>query len=176
MRAAPATTAYWDGDRLTVCGSIRSRARSSTPPASFDYETACRLRARRRRVRVQGLAAQTVLAAMAARMLDRPVRVTLSRQQLFALVGYRTPTIQRVRLGADPSGRLSALDHQVFEQTSTLYRVAGRTAHVYVSCTRHRTYVPAIGWSPWMCRRRRVRYALLVRRRGRSRWNQPWTS
>ncbi|MGH3454975.1 MAG: xanthine dehydrogenase family protein molybdopterin-binding subunit, partial [Nocardioidaceae bacterium] len=41
-----------------------------------------------------------VLAAMASRVLDRPVRVTLTRQQQFSLVGYRTPTAQRVRLGA----------------------------------------------------------------------------
>ena len=100
---------------------------------------------------------QTVLAAMAARMLDRPVRVTLSRQQLFALVGYRTPTIQRVRLGADPSGRLSALDHQVFEQTSTLYEFAEQTAAfsrvMYAAPnlrTRHRLVALDVPTPRWM--------------------------
>jgi xanthine dehydrogenase YagR molybdenum-binding subunit len=56
------------------------------------------------------------------------VRVTLSRQQQFSLVGYRTPTIQRMRLGADRSGCLTALDHEVFEQTSTVYEFAEQTA------------------------------------------------
>ncbi|MGH3482237.1 MAG: xanthine dehydrogenase family protein molybdopterin-binding subunit [Nocardioidaceae bacterium] len=61
-----------------------------------------------------------VLAAMASRVLDRPVRVTLTRQQQFSLVGYRTPTAQRVRLGADESGRLLAVDHVAYSQTSTV--------------------------------------------------------
>ncbi len=47
-----------------------------------------------------------ILAAMAARELGRPVRVVFTRQHQFSLVGYRTPTIQRVRLGADADGRL----------------------------------------------------------------------
>ena len=47
------------------------------------------------------------LAALAH--LGRPVKLALTRQQMFALVGYRTPTIQRVRLGADPD-RTSAGD------------------------------------------------------------------
>ena len=42
--------------------------------------------------------AAVVLAALAARQVDRPVRLALTRQQLFGPVGYRTPTIQRVRL------------------------------------------------------------------------------
>ncbi|WP_308259315.1 xanthine dehydrogenase family protein molybdopterin-binding subunit [Pseudonocardia sp. H11422] len=71
---------------------------------------------------------QVVLAPMAARQLDRPVRVTLTRQQMFALVGYRTPTIQRVRLGADREGRLTALDHLACEQTSTVVEFAEQTA------------------------------------------------
>jgi xanthine dehydrogenase YagR molybdenum-binding subunit len=61
-----------------------------------------------------------VLAAMASRVLDRPVRVTLTRQQQFSLVGYRTPTAQRVRLGADESGRLLVVDHVAYSQTSTV--------------------------------------------------------
>nr|WP_211176870.1 xanthine dehydrogenase family protein molybdopterin-binding subunit [Pseudonocardia acidicola] len=68
-----------------------------------------------------------VLAPMAARQLNRPVRVTLTRQQMFALVGYRTPTIQRVRLGADRDGRLIALDHLACEQTSTVVEFAEQT-------------------------------------------------
>lgn len=65
--------------------------------------------------------AHNVLAAMAARALPgRPVKFALTRQQMFSLVGYRTPTIQRVRLGADRQGRLSAVVHESVEQTSTL--------------------------------------------------------
>ena len=42
-----------------------------------------------------------IVAALAARRVGRPVKLALTRQQMFALTGYRTPTIQRLRLGAD---------------------------------------------------------------------------
>ncbi len=69
-----------------------------------------------------------ILAALAARAAGRPVKVALTRQQMFALTGYRTPTIQRLRLGADPAGRLTALVHEVVEQSSTLVEFAEQTA------------------------------------------------
>ena len=63
--------------------------------------------------------AQAVLAAMAARELPgRAVKVALTRQQMFSLSGYRPPTIQRVRLGADLDGTLTALAVDVVEQSS----------------------------------------------------------
>ena len=61
-----------------------------------------------------------VLAAMAAREVDRPVSLVLTRQQLFDLVGYRTPTMQRIRLGCDADGKLTAILHDAVSQTSTL--------------------------------------------------------
>ncbi|RKR92468.1 xanthine dehydrogenase molybdenum binding subunit apoprotein [Micromonospora pisi] len=69
-----------------------------------------------------------VLAAMAARQVDRPVRLALTRQHLFSLVGYRTPTIQRVRLGADADGRLAAFAHDAISQSSTMTEFAEQTA------------------------------------------------
>ena len=73
-----------------------------------------------------------VLAAMAARAAGRPVKFAVPRQQMFATTGYRTPTIQRMRLGADHDGRLNAIFHDVFEQTSTVKEFAEQTA----TCTR----------------------------------------
>jgi xanthine dehydrogenase YagR molybdenum-binding subunit len=70
---------------------------------------------------------QAVLAAVAARIVERPVKVALTRQQLFSMVGYRTPTIQRVRLGASRDGRLAAIGHDAFEQTSTIREFAEQT-------------------------------------------------
>ena len=69
-----------------------------------------------------------VLAAMAAKVVGRPVKVAATRQQMFALVGYRTPTIQRVRLGAEADGTLVAISHEAAEQTSTLKEFAEQTA------------------------------------------------
>ena len=69
-----------------------------------------------------------ILAAMAARAVGRPVKVALTRQQMFDLTGYRTPTIQRLRLGADAHGRLTAIAHEVVEQTSIITEFAEQTA------------------------------------------------
>ncbi|MEA2190550.1 MAG: xanthine dehydrogenase YagR molybdenum-binding subunit [Solirubrobacteraceae bacterium] len=73
--------------------------------------------------------APTVLAVMAARAVEgRPVKLALTRQQMFTLAGHRTPTIQRVRLGADADGALVALSHDVFEHTSRIKEFAEQTA------------------------------------------------
>ncbi|MEV4112057.1 xanthine dehydrogenase family protein molybdopterin-binding subunit [Nonomuraea sp. NPDC049695] len=72
--------------------------------------------------------AQAVLAALAAKAVGRPVKAVLTRQQMFDVTGYRTPTIQRLRLGADAEGRLTALEHVAYEQSSTLVEFAEQTA------------------------------------------------
>ncbi|WP_149262488.1 xanthine dehydrogenase family protein molybdopterin-binding subunit [Actinomadura sp. K4S16] len=69
-----------------------------------------------------------VLAAMAARAAGRPVKFAVPRQQMFATTGYRTPTVQRVRLGAGEDGRLNAIIHEAAEQTSTVKEFAEQTA------------------------------------------------
>ncbi|TCB98346.1 xanthine dehydrogenase family protein molybdopterin-binding subunit [Micromonospora zingiberis] len=74
------------------------------------------------------LKVQTVLAAMASQVVDRPVRLALTRHQMFGPVGYRTPTIQRVRLGAGPDGRITAVAHDAISQTSTVTEFAEQTA------------------------------------------------
>ncbi|MET8642015.1 xanthine dehydrogenase family protein molybdopterin-binding subunit [Streptomyces sp. NPDC004675] len=79
-----------------------------------------------------------VLAAMAARLVHRPVKFTLTRRQMFSLVGCRPATVQRVRLGADASGRLTAIAHDVVVQTA---RVKGYAEHVAV-CSRYMYAAP----------------------------------
>ncbi|GGM62947.1 xanthine dehydrogenase family protein molybdopterin-binding subunit [Dactylosporangium sucinum] len=71
-----------------------------------------------------------VLAALAARYVGRPVRLAMPRQMLFPLAGYRTPTIQRVRLGADEHGRLLAIGHDAVSQTSKVVEFVEQTAVV----------------------------------------------
>ena len=58
-----------------------------------------------------------ILTALAARVVDRPVKLVLTRPQMFTSVGHRPETRQRVRLGATRDGRLVAVDH---ESTSTI--------------------------------------------------------
>jgi xanthine dehydrogenase YagR molybdenum-binding subunit len=59
-----------------------------------------------------------VLAALAARHVGRPVKLVLSRAQMFTSLGYRSPTVQRLSLGARQDGTLTAIVHAVTQQTS----------------------------------------------------------
>ncbi|MBB4689605.1 xanthine dehydrogenase family protein molybdopterin-binding subunit [Amycolatopsis jiangsuensis] len=59
-----------------------------------------------------------VAVALAAKVLQRPVKGVLTRQQMFALNGHRSETRQRVRLGADADGRLRAIEHTSLQHTS----------------------------------------------------------
>src|SRR5258707_15780888 len=52
-----------------------------------------------------------ILAAAASKLAGRPVRITLSRESVFRIVGGRTTTEQRVALGAKADGTLAALIH-----------------------------------------------------------------
>jgi xanthine dehydrogenase YagR molybdenum-binding subunit len=56
------------------------------------------------------------LAAMAARVVGRPVKLVVTRAQMFTSNGYRPKTIQKIKLGADLSGRLLAGRHDGFSQ------------------------------------------------------------
>jgi xanthine dehydrogenase YagR molybdenum-binding subunit len=89
--------------------------------------------------------ADAILAAIASRQLNRPVKTALTRQQIFHVTTHRSDTIQRLRLGTDRSGRILAIGHDVFSgnlpseqtyegaalQTRTLYAGPNRL-------TRHR--------------------------------------
>ncbi|MFE5938656.1 xanthine dehydrogenase family protein molybdopterin-binding subunit [Streptomyces sp. NPDC056470] len=59
-----------------------------------------------------------VLAVMATRHIGRPVKVSLPRWQMPAVVGHRAPTLHRVRLGAGADGRITAVAHEVVTHTS----------------------------------------------------------
>ncbi len=109
-----------------------------------------------------------VLAAMAARIVCRPVKLVLSREQMFYSNGFRPKTIQQVRLAADVNGTLLAIEHHGFSQMSdpTLGEYSEGVAlatNMLYSCrnvsTSHRlvpvhqglpTYMRAPGESPGM--------------------------
>ena len=59
------------------------------------------------------------LAAMAARVVGRPVKLSLSREAMYGTVGFRPETHMRVRLGAAADGRLTSVMHEAWAQTST---------------------------------------------------------
>jgi xanthine dehydrogenase YagR molybdenum-binding subunit len=128
-----ATTAIWSDEGLTLFAATRGVFR-------LRDEIAQKFRLTPERVRViapyvggafgSKLFAHphVILAVMAAQMTRRPVKLALTRQQMFTVAGYRTPTIQRMRLGTDSNGRLIAIAHDVVEQTATIHEFAEQTA------------------------------------------------
>lgn len=61
---------------------------------------------------------QSLMAAVAARHVSRPVKVTVPRSLMFTSTGHRPATQQRMRLGATPDGELVAIRHDVLQETS----------------------------------------------------------
>ena len=86
-----------------------------------------------------------ILAALAAKRLDHPVKVALTRQQMFHLTTHRTQTFQHLRIGADRDGTLRSLTHEAWSQTARydnfVENVAQPTRALYACpniTTRHR--------------------------------------
>ena len=145
-----ATMAVWEGQMLTV----HTSAQLTTSPQeglarTFDIP--------KQNVRVitryigGGFGSKlpfyvdATLAAIGARMLHRPVKVAMTRPQLFHMTTHRTASEQRVRLGADRDGRLTAYGQDALVQCARfdIYTepVCGAARMLYAApnrLTRHR--------------------------------------
>jgi CO/xanthine dehydrogenase Mo-binding subunit len=108
--------AVWDGDALTVHDTTQyPHAVRDSLAAAFGIDPAG--------VRVlvpfvggafgAGLRVwpHTTLAALAARITKRPVKLVLTRAQMFTSVGHRPNTVQQLALGASRDGQLTAVEH-----------------------------------------------------------------
>jgi xanthine dehydrogenase YagR molybdenum-binding subunit len=60
----------------------------------------------------------TLLAALAAQVVKRPVRLQLTRAQMYAMVGHQSATVQTIALGADRDGWLTGIRHDSVNPTS----------------------------------------------------------
>lgn len=83
-----------------------------------------------------------VLAAMAAmRLPGRPVKFAVTRQHMFAFVGYRARTASHVRISADQEGQITALAHDAYVQTAKVKEFVEQAAvpsrSMYASPNRH---------------------------------------
>ncbi|MFF3915814.1 xanthine dehydrogenase family protein molybdopterin-binding subunit [Streptomyces sp. NPDC001852] len=129
-----AVTAHWDGGRLEVVDSNQGATWVIGELANLFSLDPASVRVRSEHVGggfgSKGVRAHQVAAVMAATVLQRPVRVVLTRRQMFSLAGYRSPTTQRVRLGADTEGRLRALEHSSLSLTSTVHEFVEPSAGV----------------------------------------------
>jgi xanthine dehydrogenase YagR molybdenum-binding subunit len=119
-----ATIAAWDGERLTlwdktqwvhnvadeiaaVFGMPAQNVRVISPFVGGAFGSGLRTWP------------HVTLAALGARIAGRPVKVMLSRREMYYGVGYRPHTVQRVALGASRDGRLAAIVHDAYQETST---------------------------------------------------------
>ncbi|MFE2497571.1 xanthine dehydrogenase family protein molybdopterin-binding subunit [Streptomyces scopuliridis] len=141
-----AATARWDGGRLDVVDSNQGSTWVATELAMLFSLDPASVRVRSEHVGggfgSKGLSPHQVAAVMATTVLHRPVRVVLTRRQMFSLVGFRSPTAQRMRLGADADGRLRAFDHQALSLTSTVHEFVESSAvlgRVLYDADAHRT-------------------------------------
>lgn len=145
-----ASLAQWDGDKLTVhCAAQLVDA--------AHHSIAATLRIPLENVEVVSafvgggfggklpIYADAILAALAAKQLKRPVKVTLTRQQMFSVATHRAATIQRVRLAAGSDGKLTAIAHESTSQSARLDEfvesAAASTRSMYAApnrLTRHR--------------------------------------
>ncbi|MER7973469.1 xanthine dehydrogenase family protein molybdopterin-binding subunit [Streptomyces sp. NPDC096080] len=129
-----AATARWEDGRLDVVDSNQGATWVVGELAQLFSLDPASVRVRSEHVGggfgSKGVRAHQVAAVMAAAVLDRPVRVVLTRRQMFTLAGHRSPTVQRVRLAADADGRLRALDHRSLSRTSTVHEFVEPSAGV----------------------------------------------
>ncbi len=60
----------------------------------------------------------TLLAALAAKVLKKPIRVQLSRAQMYSMVGHQPASFQTIALGAARNGKLTGIRHDSITPTS----------------------------------------------------------
>jgi xanthine dehydrogenase YagR molybdenum-binding subunit len=88
-----------------------------------------------------------ILGIMAARLVNRPVKLVLRREQMYGPVGYRSPTRQRLRIGADAAGLLTALEHSAKTVSSTFddfFEPAADASHTLYASPAIRTAQEAV--------------------------------
>ena len=118
-----ATVAAWTGDRLTLWSKSQFVVNEQAEIAAIfglpreNVQVICPY--------IGGAFGTTLrtwphvaLAALAARQVGRPVKLVLSRRQMFHATGHRPRTIQRVALGATRDGSLTTLIHEGTGETS----------------------------------------------------------
>jgi xanthine dehydrogenase YagR molybdenum-binding subunit len=129
------TTCAWDGDKLTVW-------ESSQNVYGFRNGLAQQLGIDPESIRVispyvggafgsrGSLTQRTAIIAVAARRLNRPVKLVASRDQGFTIATYRAETRHHIKIGAGSDGKLQSLSHEGWEVTSRPdpYKVAGTDA------------------------------------------------
>ena len=118
-----ATTAVWDGDRLTLYESSQGVVNHQHVMSEMMGIPVDRVTVLSPYIG-SGFGGKlfpwphSMLAAMAARRVQRPVKVQVPRDLMFTTVGHRPLTHQHVRIGATQDGKLLSIEHDVQQPTS----------------------------------------------------------
>ena len=112
-----AAIAEWDGDKVTVYASLQMLNYNITELADSLGVDEDKVRLVSRYVgggfgSKLGVSEEVVAAAIAAKAVGRPVRVVMSRQQVFQCIMRRSETKQRLRLASDGEGKLDGFGHE----------------------------------------------------------------
>jgi xanthine dehydrogenase YagR molybdenum-binding subunit len=118
-----ATTAVWDADRLTLYDSTQGITATQLTVAALLGLSPTKVRVITHFVGgAFGSKAMVwphvTLAAFAARQVGRPVKLALTREQMFTSCGHREEQEHQVELGASREGQLTALRHLKLSPTS----------------------------------------------------------
>jgi xanthine dehydrogenase YagR molybdenum-binding subunit len=119
----PSTIARWDGDRLTVWDKVQGIVSAQEALATANGVAVDHVRVVSPFVGgAFGSAGQTwphqILASFAARQMRRPVKLVLTRKQMYNGIGYRPTSRQRMAIGADRSGRITTTIHEGHTETA----------------------------------------------------------
>ncbi|MEU3979405.1 xanthine dehydrogenase family protein molybdopterin-binding subunit [Streptomyces sp. NPDC026672] len=141
------TVAAWQGDTLTVHDSTQwphnvraslahvfgipeSRIRVLAPYVGGGFGAGLRVWS------------HTVLATLAARQIRRPVKLVLTRPEMFTSVGHRPSSDQHIRIGATRDGRLTAIEHHAVSSVAMEdddYEACTHVSAVTYACPNLRT-------------------------------------
>lgn len=119
-----ATVANWEADKLTVYDKTQGIQRTVGYLAQSFALAPEKLRVMSPFVGGAFGAAlapspNLMAAVMASKLTNRPVKVVYSRRQSATAYGYRPASIQKIKLGADASGKLTAIVHEAVHNTSS---------------------------------------------------------
>jgi xanthine dehydrogenase YagR molybdenum-binding subunit len=145
----PSMVASWDGDQLTVWDKVQGITSAQTNLAGAFGVPPDNVRVLSPFVGgAFGSAGRTwphqLMAAFAARQMQRPVKLVLTRKQMYSGIGYRPTSRQRLAIGADRSGRIITTVHEGHTETARyqLYEegLMGLPRFVYSSPNMRSTY------------------------------------
>ncbi|MEO6000033.1 MAG: xanthine dehydrogenase family protein molybdopterin-binding subunit [Chitinophagaceae bacterium] len=71
-----------------------------------------------------------IAAVLAAKKINKPVKLVLSRDQMFTMVGYRPRSLQKICIGATTEGKIIGITHEATAMTSSYEEFTDRTVNM----------------------------------------------